>query len=57
MTVLLFLSFKITNKSQTIDFTENKWFKYKVIANLISCNKFKYLKDRMGVQFYENMVK
>ena len=51
--VLLFARFKVTNELQRIDFTNNDWFKFKLIANLFSCDEFKHIKDRMGSQFYE----
>ena len=56
--VLLFARFKVTNKLQRIDFTKNdEWFKIKLIANLMSCNEFKHIKDRMGGRFYEEKNK
>ena len=55
--VMLFMRFNITNELNNIDFMEDDWFDIKLIANLQSCSKFKYMKDRMQGAFYTDGLK
>ena len=56
--MLLFARFKVTNKLERIDFTnDDDWFDHKFIDNFMYYKDFKHIKDRMGSWFHEDKIK